>query len=60
MNVVFTVRGKEVVSSLREAKRILNNLYEHCDQVYINGERTDIDQYDREDIIKQLHGEIYV
>ena len=60
MNVIFNLKGIEYVVTLREAKRILNNVYDKCDQVYINGKKIEVDHRDRHEIMQQLHGEIYV
>ena len=60
MNVSLTLQDKDFIVGLMDAKRILNNVYEGCEQVYINGEKILIDESDRNDIMKQLHGEIYV
>ena len=60
MNVALTVHGKDYIVELRDAKRILNNVYEGCDQVYVNGNKILVDIHERQEIMKQLHGEIYV
>ena len=60
MNVVFEIRGTEYVTDIRSAKRILNNMYQKSDQVYINGQKIGVDEYDRQYIINQIHGELYV
>ena len=60
MNVVFTIKGKDYAVGLREAKRILNNVYDQVTSICINKENIEIDRDERMSIIKQLHGELYV
>ena len=60
MNVEIKVCDKTYIVGLRDAKRILNNVYEGCDQVYVNGNKILVDQDERLEIMKQLHGVIYV
>ena len=60
MNVIFEVNYKEYVVNLREAKRILNEIYKCTNSITINGEEVSVDRAERMLIMKQLHGEIYV
>ena len=60
MNVIFEVNYQEYVVNLREAKRILNEIYKCTNSITINGEEIAIDRAERMLLIKQLHGEIYV
>ena len=60
MNVVFEVRDIEYVVGITDAKRILNNVYEKCDQVYVNGKKILVDRAERIKILTQLHGQLYV
>ena len=60
MNVIFTIKDKEYVVGIMDAKRILNNIYECCTSVNINGDDVEVDRAARMEIMKQLHGELYV
>ena len=60
MNVIITIHGKDDVIGIMDAKRVLNNLYEGAEQVYINGRKIEIDAEERRAIMRQLHGELYV
>ena len=60
MNVIFEVKDVERVVNMIEAKRILNNVYEEAEQIYVNGEKIEIDRTERINILTQLHRQIYV
>ena len=60
MNIIFTIKDKEYVVGIMEAKRILNNVYDQVTSICIDGEDIEIDRAERMNIIKQLHGELYV
>lgn len=60
MNVITMINDKQYVLPLMEAKRVLNNVYDGCKSLTINGETINIDRAERMRIMQQLHGEIYV
>ncbi len=59
MNVILSLHDREYVMPLIEAKRLLNSVYKICNEVYINGKKVMVSRIDRDEIKKQLHGQIY-
>lgn len=59
MNVLLTLKDKEHVLPLIDAKHLLNHVYKICDHVTINGEDIPVGRIERDEIKKQLHGQIY-
>ena len=60
MNVIFEVNYKQYVVDLREAKKVLNQIYKCTNSITINGAEVSVDRAERMLLMKQLHGEIYV
>jgi hypothetical protein len=60
MNVIVDIHDKEYVLGLREAKKVLNDTYNGYDHVVINDDKIEVDRITRDEIKKQLHGQIYV
>ncbi len=60
MNVIFNIKDKEYVVTLIDAKKILKSVYVCAKAICVNGVDIGIDRATRMDIMKQLHGELYV
>ena len=60
MNVIFEILGTEYTVELKEAKHLLNEVYDEADTITVGEETIELDRAARADILKQLHGQIFI
>ena len=60
VNVIFEISGTEYTVELKEAKHLLNEVYDEADSITVGEETIELDGTARADILKQLHGQIFI